>query len=90
MKALRDRLLEATETIEPAVRPPRFAEAQRILRKAIRRAETLQIPEQTSAAALLAEALPRMVGCYGPAQTASLLIDLARNIGAPADASPLQ
>ena len=74
MKALRDRLLEATETIEPAVRPPRFAEAQRILRKAIRRAETLQIPEQTSAAALLAEALPRMVG-WGRAMELSMLAE---------------
>ena len=90
MKPLRDRLLEITDEMDPALTPPRLAEAQRILRKALRRVETSQIPEQTSAAALLAEALPRIIGCYGPAQTASLLIDLARNISANGDPSPLQ
>jgi hypothetical protein len=90
MKALRDRLLEVPDEIDPASVPPRLAEAQRILRKALRKVETSQIPEQTSAAALLAEALPRIIACYGPAQTASLLIDLARNIGAGGDPSSLQ
>jgi hypothetical protein len=90
VKPLRDRLLQATDEISAEAAPPRLAEAQRILRKAIRRVETSRIPEQTSAAALLAEALPRIIACYGPAQTASLLIDLARNIGANGDPSPLQ
>lgn len=90
MKPLRDRLLEAADELNSAAAPPRLDEARRILRKALRKAQTSRIPEQTSAAALLAEALPRIIGCYGPAQTASLLIDLARNIGADGDPAPLQ
>lgn len=90
MKPLRDRLLALPAEMNPSAVPPRLPEAQRILRRALRKAETLQIPEQTCAAALLAEALPRIIACYGPAQTASLLIDLARNIGAGGDPAPLQ
>lgn len=90
MKPLRDRLLELPAEMDPSAVPPRLADAQRILRRALRKTETAQIPEQTSAAALLAEALPRIIACYGPAQTAALLIDLARNIGAGGDPTPLQ
>lgn len=90
MKSLRDRLLEATEETDSAHAPPRLAEAQRILRKALRKAESAEIPEETFAAALLAEALPRIIGFYGPARTANLLIDLARNIGGAGNPSLLQ
>ncbi len=90
MKQIRDRLIEAADELDSASAPPRLDEVRKILRKALRKAEVLRIPEQTSAAALLAEALPRIIACYGPAQTASLLIDLARNIGAGGDPAPLQ
>ena len=33
--------------------------------------------------------MPRIIACYGPSQTAALLIDLARNIGG-SDPAPLQ
>ena len=90
MKELRDRLIQAADAMDSANAPPRIDEARKILRKALRRAEASRIPEHTAAAALLAEALPRIIACYGPMQTASLLIDLARNIGAGGDAAPLQ
>lgn len=90
MKQLRDRLLQATDEMESTGAPPRIAEVREILRKALRKAEQSKIPEQTSAAALLAEALPRVIACYGPAQTASLLIDLARQIDTSGNPAPLQ
>lgn len=90
MGPLRDRLLAVAEAMDGTTAPPRIAEARAILRRALQRAETSKIPEQTSAAALLAEALPRIIACYGPAQTAALLLDLARNIGAAGEPAPLQ
>ncbi len=90
MKALRDHLLEVTDEMDAATAPPRLREIQRILRRALREAEASGITEQTSAAALIAEALPRIIACYGPAQTAALLIDLARSIGSGGEPSPLQ
>jgi hypothetical protein len=89
MKAFRDRLLDASDRMESAAAPPRLAEVRDQLRKVLRKAERERIPEQTAAAALLSEALPRIIACYGPSQTAALLIDLARNIGG-SDPAPLQ
>lgn len=90
MKEFRDRLLDASDRMESAAAPPRLAEVRGLLRKVLRKAERAHIPEQTSAAALLSEALPRIIACYGPSQTATLLIDLARNIGGRGDPAPLQ
>lgn len=88
MKEFRDRLLDSSDRMESTAAPPRLAEMRDLLRKALRKAERADIPEETAAAALFAEALPRIIACYGPAQTAALLIDLARNIGG--DPAPLQ
>jgi hypothetical protein len=90
MKMLRDRLLEAADNMESAGAPPRLAEATQTLRKALRKVERCGIKDDTTAAALMAEALPRIIACYGPAHTAALLIDLARSIGAEGEPSPLQ
>ena len=60
----------------------RFDEARAHVRNAMRRAEADGISSETMALALIGEALPPIVHEHGPAWAATVLIKLARRLGA--------
>lgn len=81
MKSIAEHMVEEQEKIEGT--PPRFEEARTQVRRALDRIENCKIPEETIAAVLLSEAMPRVVGCYGPERTAMLLAHLANSFAHP-------
>jgi len=90
MQNLRDHLLNAGDSLDPSRLPPRYDEAQSLMRDAISRAGGAAIPDTTVAAVLIGEALPRLIGAYGPAHTARILSMFARCIAADAPTGPRQ
>jgi hypothetical protein len=60
----------------------RFDEARAHVRNAVRCAEADGISRETMALALIGEALPPIVHKHGPAWAATVLIKLARRLGA--------
>jgi hypothetical protein len=60
----------------------RFDEARAHVRNAVRCAEADGISSETMALALIGEALPPIVHEHGPAWAATVLIKLARRLGA--------
>lgn len=87
MRSLRDDMLEASDELDPARLPLRFEEAQRFIRAALADADTAGIPDTTVAAALVSEAIPRLVGTYGPDHTARILAMFAGCLNATAPSS---
>ncbi|AXK80236.1 hypothetical protein DW352_06710 [Pseudolabrys taiwanensis] len=73
MRRLRDAMLEASDDIAPMQRPPRFEEAQDLVRSALAHAEAAGLPDITLAAVLIIEAIPRLAGSYGPEHAARIL-----------------
>lgn len=84
MNKLRDRLLDAPETLDPRVLPPAFMEARAMIRKAIARAGRSGISDEALLAVLMSEALPRMMQLHGPAWAGAMLAHLGTQIGAGA------
>jgi hypothetical protein len=82
MYNLRNHLLSAPDTLDPGRLPPRFAEAQALLRAAITQAEDAGIADVTLAAVLVSEAMPRLVGAFGPVHAARLLAMFSRSVAA--------
>ncbi|HWK94241.1 MAG TPA: hypothetical protein VNR39_02350 [Pseudolabrys sp.] len=85
MPKLRDQMLAAPDILDPGRLPARFDEAQSLLRKAIAKAEQRGIADDTLAAALISEAMPRLVATYGPAHAARIIAMFAACLtaGAP-------
>jgi len=85
MTKLRDQMLSAPDLFDQGRLPPRFAEAQALLRQAIARAEASGIADDTLAATLLSEAMPRLVSAYGPAHASRIIAMFAACLtaGAP-------
>jgi len=73
MRRLRDAMLEASDDLALAQRPPRFEEAQALMRSTLARAEAAGIPDVTLAAVLIIEAIPRLASSYGPDHAARIL-----------------
>jgi hypothetical protein len=82
MLSLQDRLLAVADEIDPDLMPPNFHAARDTIRRAIAGAAAAGIPEATTLAVLMAEALPRLVNAYGPPRAAVILARLAHDIGA--------
>lgn len=72
MYGVREAMLEATDDLDPTRLPPGFEEAQRLLRTALTDTTSSGIPDVMLAAALISEAMLRLVGNYGPAHTARI------------------
>jgi hypothetical protein len=89
MDKLRDQMLAAPDAFDPDRLPARFSEAQDLLRKAIGKAERRGVADDTLAAALLSEAMPRLVSAYGPAHAARIIAMFAACLtaGAPSPGS---
>jgi hypothetical protein len=87
MHKLRDQMLAAPDILDPERLPARFGEAQHLLRKAIAKAERIGIADDTLAAALISEAMPRLVAAYGPAHAARIVAMFAACLtaGAPSN-----
>ncbi|WP_137044693.1 hypothetical protein [Pseudolabrys sp. FHR47] len=87
MHKLRDQMLAAPEFFDPERLPARFSEAQDLLRKAIAKAECTGITDDTLAATLISEAMPRLVAAYGPAHAARIIAMFAACLtaGAPSN-----
>ena len=85
MHELRDQMLAAPDILDPERLPARFGEARDLLRKAIAGAEQRGIADDTLAAALIGEAMPRLVAAYGPAHAARIVAMFAACLtaGAP-------
>lgn len=81
MKTLAAHMIETQEEITHT--PPHFEDARAHVRHALGLIANSSIPEETVAAVLLSEAMPRIVACYGPAQTAALLAHLANSFARP-------
>lgn len=87
MHRLRDVMLDAPDEVDPARVPPRFVEAQSLIRNALADADVAGIPDTTLAAVLMSEAIPRLVGTYGPDHAARLLAMFAGCLSASAPSS---
>lgn len=87
MHKLRDQMLAAPDILDPERLPARFNEAQDLLRKAIAKAEQRGIADDTLAATLISEAMPRLVAAYGPAHAARIVAMFAACLtaGAPSN-----
>lgn len=73
MRRLRDAMLEASDNLALAQRPPRFEEAKDLVRGVLARAEAAGMPDTTLATVLISEAIPRLAGSYGPEHAARIL-----------------
>jgi len=82
MQSLRDRMLEAPDEFDPTRLPPRFHEAQAHIRAALAGAADAAIPETTLTVVLVSEAMPRLVGLYGPEHAARILAMFSHCISA--------
>ena len=82
MPKLRDQMLAIPDEFDPEQLPPRFSEAQEVLRKAIAKAERLGVTDDTLAAALISEAVPRLVSAYGPGHAGRIIAMFAACIAA--------
>ncbi|RDV01246.1 hypothetical protein [Undibacter mobilis] len=89
MHKLRDQMLAAPEFFDPDRLPARFDEAQGLVRKAIDKAQNLGITDDTLAATLISEAVPRLVAAYGPAHAGRIVAMFAACLtaGAPTNDS---
>jgi len=73
LRRLRDQLLAAPDEMDARDLPPGFEEARVIIRDAIARIAASGIADQTFAAALMSETLPRMIHDRGPGWVAAML-----------------
>lgn len=89
MDKLRDQMLAIPDEFDPERLPPRFSEAQDLLRKAIAKAERRGVTDETLAAALISEAVPRLVSTYGPGHAGRIIAMFAACIaaGTPSNSS---
>ncbi len=87
MQRLRDVMLDAPDEFDPARLPARFEEARRVIRAALADTDAAGIPDTTLAAVLMGEAVPRLVGTYGPDHAARILAMFAGCLGASVPSS---
>ena len=81
MGPLGERLLKAQDEVDLSVLPPRFGEARALVREGIALCRSAGIGNETVAAALFSEALPRLVDLYGPTWVSGMLLRLSTEIG---------
>jgi len=80
-------LLEPIHDASGVELPPRFAEALRCVRNGIVRCEKMGIPHQTVLAALMTEAMPRLVRACG-SSAAKIVLERLANEVSNADDNP--